>query len=171
MQLGRSKVVPFKNWVDFFLLFVLDLFVTNWRSYFTIFNKRGKKPHDTSPLSSISNLAKKWGQGEWGGGGGVELLLLGWREKDQIRENRGNWAYLSVNDVFKSTRDLRNESEPFICPFWQPNQVLFIWSCTGILPSYFTLSNKIWKKENGKIELSMADVCFTAKSDPEEVYM
>ena len=33
--------------------------------------------------------------------------------------------------------------DPFIFPFLQSNQVLFMLSLTGILPSWSTLSNKI----------------------------
>ena len=50
MRWNRSRVVPFKNWVDFFPLVILELFGSWLKILFYHFYKRYQKLHDTSPV-------------------------------------------------------------------------------------------------------------------------
>ena len=50
--------------------------------------------------------------------------------------------------------DLLNWLDPFISPFVHSDKVLFIKSCTGILPSCFKLSKKILKQNMDKTKIT-----------------
>ena len=75
----------------------------------------------------------------------ASLISIVWKNKSFV------WKGHHCIGGYKTTHDLLNWSEPFIFPFLQSSQVLFILRWTGILPSCFTLSNKIWinKTKNG----------------------